>query len=420
MKKIAALTIGVALVGSSLAACWYTGSHVDQTMEEQIAKVNQNDGIELNWLPNKHNLFARDGVLQLTVSPEKMAVLSSELDTRQPLTLRFVVTHQIFPLYVKSHLRLDTQQGSLADMFSTLGMTQWQLGLESVSSLWSQSSSGRFWANEFTLKQAANEFRFLPIHGEYRGDLGGDARLTLAWQGMTLRDTLNGLDVEVADLTGSADLADISGLWLSPQSEMSLAALTVQLPDNTKWTLQGLTSATAVTGDDAQTLSSRYQVNITKLALENESDALTATDNKLALRLNGLDIEGYQQLQAANGSGIEDEAAQQALDTLLRRGVSLELTELSSKLNGEPITLSGEATLASTTLEQLFSPGQGMQALSGTLRANLSRQLGSAVPQLNPLIEAWAHQGYLKTDSQQLSAQLELAKGAITVNDLPL
>ncbi|MCV5863584.1 hypothetical protein OFN36_31785, partial [Escherichia coli] len=79
------------------------------------------------------------------------------------------------------------------------------------------------------------------------------------------------------------------GVLLSPQSEMTLSALTVQLPDSVKVALQGMTTETQLTGDDAQTLSSSYQMKIAKLDLENETDTLAVTDSKLALNLNGLD-----------------------------------------------------------------------------------------------------------------------------------
>ncbi len=201
---------------------------------------------------------------------------------------------------------------------------------------------------------------------------------------------------------------------------MTLSALTVQLPDSVKVALQGMTTETQLTGDDAQTLSSSYQMKIAKLDLENETDTLAVTDSKLALNLNGLDLEGYQGLQAAGGKGVEDAAIQQALDKMLKRGATLELADLSAKLNGEAVTMKGDVKLASTSLEQLFNSEAGMQALSGVLHANLSDKLGKAVPQLAPMLDQLTLMGYLKADKQALTSELKLEKGAVTVNDLPL
>ncbi len=209
-------------------------------------------------------------------------------------------------------------------------------------------------------------------------------------------------------------------MLLSPQSEMTLSALTVQLPDSVKVALQGMTTETQLTGDDAQTLSSSYQMKIAKLDLENETDTLAVTDSKLALSLNGLDLEGYQGLQAAGGKGVEDAAIQQALDKMLKRGATLELADLSAKLNGEAVTMKGDVKLASTSLEQLFNSDAGMQALSGVLHASLSDKLGKAVPQLAPMLDQLTLMGYLKADKQVLTSELKLEKGAVTVNDLPL
>ena len=420
MKKIVALAVGAALVGGGLAACWYTGNSFDNIMAEQIAKVEKESGLDMQWLPGSSNLFTRDGILKVVVTPEELAAIDSELEGSQPIELQLVVKSQILPLYIKSHLLLDTHNGTLAPVFTALGMEQWELGLESVTSLWTQGNSSRFWANEFKIKQGLDEFSFLPLSGEFHGNLEGNGHLTMTWQGMTVHEEQSKMDLVLADLKGSADIAEISGVLLSPQSEMTLSALTVQLPDSVKVALQGMTTETQLTGDDAQTLSSSYQMKIAKLDLENETDTLAVTDSKLALNLNGLDLEGYQGLQAAGGKGVEDAAIQQALDKMLKRGATLELADLSAKLNGEAVTMKGDVKLASTSLEQLFNSDAGMQALSGVLHASLSDKLGKAVPQLAPMLDQLTLMGYLKADKQVLTSELKLEKGAVTVNDLPL
>ena len=420
MKKIVALAVGAALVGGGLAACWYTGNSFDNIMAEQIAKVEQETGIDMQWQPGSSNLFTRDGILKVVVTPEELAAIDSELEGSQPIELQLVVKSRILPLYIKSHLLLDTHNGTMAPVFTALGMEQWELGLESVTSLWTQGNSSRFWANEFKIKQGLDEFSFLPLSGEFHGNLEGNGHLTMTWQGMTVHEEQSKMDLVLADLKGSADIAEISGVLLSPQSEMTLSALTVQLPDSVKVALQGMTTETQLTGDDAQTLSSSYQMKIAKLDLENETDTLAVTDSKLALNLNGLDLEGYQGLQAAGGKGVEDAAIQQALDKMLKRGATLELADLSAKLNGEAVTMKGDVKLASTSLEQLFNSDGGMQALSGMLHASLSDKLGKAVPQLAPMLDQLTLMGYLKADKQALTSELKLEKGAVTVNDLPL
>lgn len=420
MKKIVALAVGAALVGGGLAACRYTGNSFDNIMAEQIAKVEQETGIDMQWQPGSSNLFTRDGILKIVVTPEELATIDSELEGSQPIELQLAIKSRILPLYIKSHLLLDTHNGTMAPVFTALGMEQWELGLESVTSLWTQGNSSRFWANEFKVKQGLDEFHFLPLSGEFHGNLEGNGHITMAWQGMTVHEEQSKMDLVLADMKGSADIAEISGVLLSPQSEMTLSALMVQLPDSIKVALQGMTTETQLTGDNAQTLSSSYQMKIAKLDLENETDTLAVTDSKLALNLNGLDLEGYQGLQAAGGKGVEDAAIQQALDKMLKRGATLELADLSAKLNGEAVTMKGDVTLASTSLEQLFNSEAGMQALSGVLHANLSDKLGKAVPQLAPMLDQLTLMGYLKADKQALTSELKLEKGAVTVNDLPL
>ena len=215
-------------------------------------------------------------------------------------------------------------------------------------------------------------------------------------------------------------MAEISGIWLSPHSEMTLSALSLQLPESVKLSLQGVSTNTQLAGDDAQTLSSRYQMKVATLNLENESDSLALTQGSLDLALKGLDLEGYQTLQEASSQRVDEAAVQQALDKMLQRGATLELTDLSAQLNGEPVSLKGEAKLAPTTLEQLMGSEEGMQALSGLLHASLGDQLGKAVPQLAPMLAQFTALGYLKAEQAHLNAELKLDKGLVTVNGLPL
>ncbi|EKP0306308.1 DUF945 family protein [Aeromonas veronii] len=420
MKKLVALAVSAALVGGGLAACWYTGNSFDNILAEQIARVEKESGLDMQWQPGSSNLFTRDGILKVVITPDELAAIDSELEESQPIELQLVVNNRILPLYIKSHLQLDTHNGTLAPVFTALGMEQWQLGLESATSLWTQANSSRFWVNEFKVKQGLDEFSFLPLSGEFHGNLEGNGHLSMTWQGMTVHEEQSKMDLVLADLKGSADIAEISGVFLSPQSEMSLSALTLQLPDSVRVALQGMTTETRLSGEDAQTLSSSYQMKIAKLDLENEIDTLAVTDSKLALNLNGLDLEGYQGVQAAGGKGIDDVAIQQALDKMLKRGATLELADLSAMLNGEAVAVKGDLTLASTSLEQLFNSDAGMQALSGQLQATLSNKLGKAVPQLAPMLDQLTLMGYLKAEKQVLTSELSLDKGEVTVNDRPL
>ena len=40
-----------------------------------------------------------------------------------------------------------------------------------------------------------NEFNFLPLSGDYRGDLDGNGHMTVQWLGMTVHDAQSKMDL---------------------------------------------------------------------------------------------------------------------------------------------------------------------------------------------------------------------------------
>ena len=140
-----ALAVGAVLVVGGLGACWYTGNTFDRILAEQIARAQQESGIEVTWSPETENLFTRDGVLKVVVPPQTLASLIPSWREANPSRCSSRSTAACPPLYIKSHLQLDTAQGTLAPILTSLGMQQWQLGAESASSLWTMSNSSRFW-----------------------------------------------------------------------------------------------------------------------------------------------------------------------------------------------------------------------------------------------------------------------------------
>jgi hypothetical protein len=422
MKKWIWGVAGAALIGAGLGACWYTGSEFDRQLAQQIIKLREQSGIELQWQPSRSNLLHRDGEMRLIIGPEALAQLDDELSHGEPIMLAFKVEGLILPLYVKSHLLLDTEQGSLAPLLASQGLKEWRLELSSLTNLLTQGSQSKLNIAALSLKHEQGKMTFQPLQADYSGDLVGNGHMTLNWAGMSLHETQSGADMVLADLKGSAELRDVDGSWLSPQSDMTLASFSLQQPqDGLRVSLQRLTSHSRLEGEDAQTLSNRYQIQLAALDMANDTDNLALTDAKLDLEVKGLDLAGYQALQALSAEGnLDQQALLAALDQVLGRGLTLTLTDLSSRLNGEPASLTGELTLASTTLASLAGEEDGMKALSGLFQLNLSEGMGEAVPQLAPMLLQLQQLGYLKVQQSNLKAELKLQEGKLTVNELPL
>jgi hypothetical protein len=422
MKKWIWGVAGAALIGAGLGACWYTGNEFDRQLAEQIVKLREQSGIELQWQQGRSDLWHRDGEARLIIGPDALAQLDGELSHGEPIVLAFKVEGVILPLYVKSQLLLDTEQGSLAPLLASQGLKEWRLELTSLTNLLTQGNQSKLNIGAFSLKHEQGKMTFEPLQADYSGDLVGNGHMTLNWAGMSLHETQGGADMMLADLNGSAELRDVDGSWLSPQSAMTLASFSLQQPqEGINVSLQRLTSHSRLEGEDADTLSNRYQIQLAALDMANDTDSLALTDAKLDLEIKGLDLAGYQALQELSAQGnLDQQALLVALDQVLDRGLTLTLTDLSSRLNGEPASLAGQLTLASTTLANLAGQEDGMKALSGFFKLSLSEGMGEAVPQLAPMLVQLQQLGYLKAQQNNLKAELKLQEGKLTVNELPL
>ena len=127
----------------------------------------------------------------------------------------------------------------------------------------------------------------------------------------------------------------------SPRSDATLSAFTLTQPGNIRISLQGLSTATQLAGDDAQTLSSRYQMKVETLNLESEEDSLALTEGNLDLALKRAGSGGVSDTAGGERSAVDESAIQEALDKMLQRGVTLQLTDFSAPANGEPVSLQG-------------------------------------------------------------------------------
>ena len=107
---------------------------------------------------------------------------------------------------------------------------------------------------------------------------------------------------------------------------------------------------------------------------------------------------------------MDEAAIQEALDKMLQRGHA-GTGGSGARLNGEPVSLQGEAKLASTTLAQLMGSEEGMQALSGLLHAHLWGEAGPGRSPVGPMLEQFTAMGYLKAQESQLQAELCSTKG---------
>ncbi|ALP40748.1 DUF945 family protein [Aeromonas schubertii] len=419
MKKRVTGGVAVLLLAGAAGSCWYTGQRIDEQIPVQFAKIHQETGLQLEWLPAESGLFRRDGDVVLTLSPELLQSLGAPAGDDKALRLYLHSRTTIFPLYGRTRVTLDKERGDLAALLKELGLQAWEPILESRTSYWNGRNASRLTMPEVTLDEQGSSIALHPLTLNFNGDLKGNGRLTFDWQGLRYRESDEPIELTLEGASGSADLDRIAGLVMVPASEGKVAALSLSAGEGFTLKARGLHSSSRLEGDDADTLGSQYETGLERLDLEMEGESIALSEGILSMRLKGMDLEGYRALQQANGADLDPAKLEQALDQLLGRGMTLELDRLSARINGEPVTIKGNLVLSSTTLAQLTNGVDGWRALSGQFDASVSGKLGEALPQAAPLLRNLTGMGYFKPAGDTLKAEVILSRGKVTINGLP-
>lgn len=411
----------VLLVGGAVAACWFTGQAFDKQVPAELAKAQQLSGIQLEWTPGKTSFLSREGAIKMVLTPEFISSHYPELTPEHPFELYLSTQTRILPLYSATQVVLDKSRGDLAAGLVELGLQGWEPVLESRNSLWSRRNVSTLTLPEANVAKQGENLKMLPLVLGYDGDLNGSGKLNLDWQGMTFSQPDQQTEINLAHVTGQAELDEIGGVLMVPASEGDVAGLSVRIGDELNVALQGLSTRSHVEGDDAETLASRYETRLQSLKLAMDGEAVALTEGEMVVDIKGMDLEGYRMLQQANsGVDMDPQKLEQALNLLLARGATLSLSNFSAKVNAEPVSLKGNLVLSSTTLDKLTNGVDGLRALTGQFDAILSGKLGNALPQAAPLLQGLTAMGYLKAEGNQLKADINLANGRLTVNSLPL
>ncbi|MEW7864342.1 DUF945 family protein [Aeromonas diversa] len=420
MKKRVTGGVVVLLLAGAAGSCWYTGKSIDEQIPVQFAKLQQESGLQLEWLPGESGLFRRDGDVKVTLTTEVLQRLGADASLDKPVDIYLHSRTTIFPLYGRTLVTLDKQRGDMAALLTELGLQGWEPTLDSRISYWNGRNASRLMLPEIKLDEQGSTIALHPLTLDYSGDLTGSGRVTFDWQGMQYRESDESLELTLAGASGSADLDRIAGIWMVPASEGKLASLSVKAGEAFTMTLQGMSSHSRLEGDTADTLGSQYETGFERLNLELEGEKVALSEGALALHLKGMDLEGYRDLAQANGGELDPAKLELALNKLLGRGMTLELDRLSARINGEPVAVKGNLVLSSTTLAQLTNGVDGWRALTGQFDATVSGKLGEVLPQAAPALQSLTEMGYFKLDGDSLKADINLAQGKVTINSLPL
>ena len=120
-KKIVGIAVAAVVAGAAYAGgCWYAGSLYDNNINAQLALLNQQKGVKVQWLAGASGLTRRDGVLQVTLLPE----FFNHDPSAKPVELFFNVAQGLSPVSLKGEAQLDMTKGSVAPLMQQLQLKQ--------------------------------------------------------------------------------------------------------------------------------------------------------------------------------------------------------------------------------------------------------------------------------------------------------
>ncbi|SIR41734.1 Uncharacterized conserved protein YdgA, DUF945 family [Aeromonas sp. RU39B] len=409
------------LVGAGAAGCWYTGDLFDKQVPLQLGTAQRESGLVFQWQPTSSNLLTREADLRIELTPELASSLDADLVLDKPLELYLHTRTRIMPLYTSTEISLDMSRGDLAKTLTRMGLQNWKPVMQSHNSFWNSNTVTVLSLPEANVDSDGEQLKLMPLEMRFDGDFNGSGQVALSWAGMTYRQPSQQVECNIGRVDGTAELKAVDNILMVPSSQAKVAGFSLNVGEGMKFDMQGMTSSSTLQGDSADTLASHYQLGIGQFKMAMEGETVELADTALDAHIKGMDMKGYHTLLQANADPKKDEAKlQMALDQLLARGATLELTNLAAKVNQAPVSLKGNLVLAPTTLEKLTGGDEGLNALNGQFAAELSNKLGQALPQVAPWLEHLGSIGYLKSEGDLLKADIQLAKGAVTINGQPL
>ena len=418
-KKIVGIAVAAVVAGAAYAGgCWYAGSLYDNNMNAQLAQLNQQKGVKVQWLAGASGLTRRDGVLQVTLLPE----FFNQDPSAKPVELFFNVAQGLSPVSLKGEAQLDMTKGSVAPLMQQLQLKQIPHQLN-----WSYNVVTKALVSDLRVDPwkidapaAKVDFAKLAIHSEGKAD--SNANIDFNWEGVTASNSEQE-QFYVAAAKGHTQLQKVGNAWFSPQSAFELLNFKFVAPESTL-TVDKLVSSGGITenANDAGRLELMSKFNVGKVALQSPSLPLEIDNLTLDLKLKGVDKASYLSLVEQGSQQKVDEAkAMAAAEQLLKKGLSFSLDNLSLSVNKAQLQAKGGVDLAANDKLQVNNVPQLISQLKGQLNLQAGKELVAMIPNGQQMVGSMVSAGFIKQEADgKLSVEFKLADGKTTANGQPL
>lgn len=425
-KGVIALLVGCLGATALLGGTWATGRVYERQFATQLAALNRQPGLHLNWQPHQQELFQRTGLLHLQVDQDFFNHYQPEVELEQPLDLYLQTKETVLPLHVSGWGRLDPARGSLAELLEAMQLTdlphelRWRTNVLSHSALLDFTMS-HWQVNE---KAAMLDFRPLTLHAE--GDGRDSASVVFEWQGMELQ-TRSGVQLAIEPISGSSALQRLGQVWYSPENRVAIRSIKYRAPEE-RFFLQDMLLTGTISErreNEGVNLDMQYRARFELFnykRLEADAEPLVLDHLELGIGIRGVDRAGYEALlNRTQGAGNQMVALVEGLTELSPRGMELSLDPCSVNVNREPFKARGHLVLSPLATDSVTGLQELMPLMTGELTVVAAPGLISMLPDGEQQVAPLLLMGYVKREPDgNLSLELKLANGKASANGIPL
>ncbi|PKF49737.1 DUF945 family protein [Enterovibrio nigricans] len=331
------------------------------------------------------------------------------------------VSHGFLSLGTTTTLEMTPEIKAVTDLLWPMGESPVEFKTET-----SVFGDTEYSANLKAIKASDDDFSLTttPLAMAGTVDKDGNNVFSMSWPSVDMASDDSGEKLSIKDVTGTGTGYMLDGeVWIGKQTFNVATALfddalgTVITLNNISADMGSNVSADTEKSADADSenvrrLDNKSLVSVGKLTV---SDVFTIDNFKLGVSINDLDYHSILSLSTMSNTMGDEPTDQEiadmaaALDTLVERGLGLEIQPLELDAPEGHVDASFDLTLAPGAANATQDIGAMINKLTGNLNITVPSAYVEAAPQLAPMINNLEEYGFISQGNEgvKLSAKIE-------------